>query len=336
LPEGGDLEAPAELSFDGPVDRLKGTVFVPTLERPIPAGKSAIWCATMPMAWQELEKTVIKGPLDVKGAEEICRELRASPGPNLEAKDYYVAAGFANDGISERIRRELPARFPKAPLDAVPPVHPDGAIALAYLEVSLFYDYFFKHNEEPLHFKDADGRQTPVHAFGIREKDGELMEQSFRGQVLVLFRDKGEFAVDLSHNTKPYQIVLARMARKASLKETLAALDTRIGDAEPKHLDSGAIMLVPSMNWKIEHRFRELEKRPVEAVYQSIQFKMDRKGAYVASVVTVTLPNGHPEADPNPNHYLFDRPFLIVMKKRGVRQPFFVMWVDSAELLQKH
>jgi hypothetical protein len=27
---------------------------------------------------------------------------------------------------------------------------------------------------------------------------------------------------------------------------------------------------------------------------------------------------------------------MIVMKKRGVRQPFFVMWVDSAELLQKH
>lgn len=34
-------------------------------------------------------------------------------------------------------------------------------------------------------------------------------------------------------------------------------------------------------------------------------------------------------------HYVCDRPFLIVVKKRGAKQPFFVMWVDNAELLSK-
>lgn len=31
----------------------------------------------------------------------------------------------------------------------------------------------------------------------------------------------------------------------------------------------------------------------------------------------------------------FYRPFLIFIRKRGVRQPFFVMWVDNAELLSE-
>jgi len=30
-----------------------------------------------------------------------------------------------------------------------------------------------------------------------------------------------------------------------------------------------------------------------------------------------------------------DRPFLIVMKKRDAKQPFFITWVDNAELLCK-
>ena len=37
-----------------------------------------------------------------------------------------------------------------------------------------------------------------------------------------------------------------------------------------------------------------------------------------------------------PRHFHFDRPFLIYVKKRGADySPFFVMWVDNAELMQE-
>jgi hypothetical protein len=38
----------------------------------------------------------------------------------------------------------------------------------------------------------------------------------------------------------------------------------------------------------------------------------------------------------DPTSYLYDRPFLLVMQKRGSSRPFFVMWVENAELLQRH
>ena len=34
-----------------------------------------------------------------------------------------------------------------------------------------------------------------------------------------------------------------------------------------------------------------------------------------------------------PREFRFHRPFLIYMKKRDADRPFFVMWVDNAELL---
>src|SRR5262245_33341852 len=45
-------------SFAGPSSDLQQTIIVPTLESPMPPGKSVIWCATLPMAWQELEKVI--------------------------------------------------------------------------------------------------------------------------------------------------------------------------------------------------------------------------------------------------------------------------------------
>lgn len=344
LPAAEELEAPAELSFDGESTSLHESSFVATLERPIAEGKSAIWCAGLPMAWQELEKAYQK-PVQVLCAEDVCRELTNTPRAELNPEHYFAAGGFVKDGIHDRIRANFAQRFPNAKTPKLPSnLQDEQAIAFAFLEVALLYDYVFHHDEKPLNFREAGRRETPVHAFGLREKDKGVLAGHSREQVLVLFRDKDEFAVDLSHNTKPYQIVLARMNRKSTLKDTLDQLDKRIAANSPKHLSEQSVILVPTMNWRIDHRYRELEGPlangpigwQVDEAFQSIQFKMDRKGAHVLFSGALSLTgNGH-EVDLNPDYFLFDRPFLIVMKKRGAQMPFFVMWVDNAELLQRH
>src|SRR5262249_3004875 len=125
-------------SFTGPSEKLSRTAIVPTLESPIPPGKSAIWCASLLFAWQHLEKEVLKGPRVLAGARDLSRRLSKAPRPGVRSDDAYVTAGFVKDGIVERIRRELPLRFPKAPAMAwVPPNSESGALAYAYLEVAI-------------------------------------------------------------------------------------------------------------------------------------------------------------------------------------------------------
>ncbi len=338
-------ESDPEPSFSGSSAELQHTIFVPTLQSRMPKNKSALWCATLPLAFQQLEKDVVRGPIELEGAGEVSRDLSRTPPAELAAEHYYVAAGFYKDGILERIRRELSARFPKAPLPGKDPHLFKLAMAYAYLEVALLYEFQFKDSEEPLAFKDSRGQETPVHAFGIRKSDADKGVKSFRSQVQVLFRKGKEFAVDLSRNTQPYQIVLARMDRKTTLQATLEDLNKRLAEGKPDILGDATILLVPNMNWRVEHRFRELEGKTIlspgfrkdtffSLVSQFIQFKMDRKGATIASGARINVAfNGH-EAGPEVN-FIFDRPFLIVLKKRDRRQPFFVMWVDNAELLQR-
>src|SRR5262249_44848982 len=174
---------------------------------------------------------------------------------------------------------------------------------------------------QPLLFSDSRGKQSKVHAFGILKEDGV---DSYRTQVQVLFKDGVEFALDLSSDSKPYQIVVARMERKATLKATLEHLDQKIVAFKGKDLlGDGSVLLVPTMNWRIDQRFRNLENKPflhlrgfLSKADQFIHFKMDRKGAEVVSGANlIWAPNGHvggPETD-----YIFDRPYLLLLKKRG-------------------
>src|SRR5260221_11365204 len=66
--------SPTPLTFDGSSTALKATEVVPTLETPIPQGKSAIWCASFQSAWKALEE--LAGETDflsekAEGAEHL-------------------------------------------------------------------------------------------------------------------------------------------------------------------------------------------------------------------------------------------------------------------------
>jgi hypothetical protein len=99
-------------------------------------------------------------------------------------------------------------------------------------------------------------------------------------------------------------------------------------------------LLIPSIHWHISHRFRELEgpdKRflnpalaglYLDTALQTIHFRLDRSGAELASEAKVYC-------KPGATYYHCNRPFLLILQKRGGRQPVFVMWVDNDELLDK-
>ena len=97
-------------------------------------------------------------------------------------------------------------------------------------------------------------------------------------------------------------------------------------------------LLIPNILFDVTHHFKELEGRDKlllnpgfgglwsSTALQQVRFKLDRSGAELSSEAK------HMYAPLN-RYFIFDRPFLIVMKKRGAAEPFFVMWVDNAELL---
>lgn len=343
---------PAEFDSRVPITEVTQTVVVPTLDTPLSEGQSAVWCASFQLAWDRLKADITQGPVQIRNAEIVTERLNRAhvSAADLQGEDYFAVAGTAAEGVAETIEREMTSRFPNA---ARPEFHlpAEALCAFAFLAASVPWRYEYHDNPAPLDFTDAAGHRTPVRSFGILDadsfQDGDA--EYFRGQAALLWESEGtertrdEFAVDLCRHSTPYQVVLARVVRKATLDETLNDIQHKIERTPPGNdrLGEEDTLLVPTMHWRIHHHFKELEgpdkvltNGPMPGLFvaeavQGLQFRLDRRGAEVASGAHIVFLNG------GPRRLHFDRPFLLYVKNREGKQPFLVMWVENAELMQQ-
>jgi hypothetical protein len=348
----GPPSDPPKSAFAGSSEALQQSVVLPTLDTPIPANKSAIWCSSFQLAWNHLMTDVAQGPIQLKDAQILADRLNQAgqSDSDLDARDFYAAAGFAKDGIIQRIQTEMGRKFPDstAPTFDVPA---DGAIAYAFMRTQVKFTVPFFDNDEAFRFTDSLGRQTLVKSFGIREKD-EGAYRKLREQVRVLYwgsdnvalkkDEMGEFVIDPCRDSQPYQIILASIGRQPTLGEAIIAvrkkLATKPADEFESRFQPVDSLLIPTMHLQINHQFKELEGKQflnptlnglyLNKALQTIQFRLDRSGAELSSEARIELKGG-------PNQFYFNRPYLLILKKRAGNHPFLVMWVDNAELLDK-
>jgi hypothetical protein len=317
-----------------------------------------VWCASFQAAWKRLQHDLVKEPVRLDGAETLVEALNEAPDPaaDIPEKWLYAAAGLTEDGIVERIQREMAERFP----DKEPDIGiADGLLAYAYLSAALNFPKPYFQNDEPLLFTDSSGRRTPISSFGIREKDDHAYHH-LRFQTAVLFaglNDGGhpEFALDLWRDSEPAQLVVACVQPQETLVETVQLVEKRIPDGVKKVLAGQAtaddsiidatymggtgVILVPDMDWRLEHVFSELcgkafvntgiELPPIDMAMQDIEFKLSRSGVQLTSEAKLLTLGIEDRVV-----CLLDRPFLLYMKLRRSERPFLAMWVDNAELLK--
>lgn len=315
------------------------TVIVPTLDTPSPKGKNVIWCASFQLAWNHLCDDVMKEPVKLNGAQEIADRLNKSEllEADLPEDSYYAVAGKGSDGIYTKIRNEMARRFPGYTPN-LPSEKNASILAYAYLQAKVPFKYTYQ--DTSMDFTDSAGKKTGVDGFGVFK---EFMPDKLRPQVQILYRNsENEIIIDPCKVSKPNQLILARIPPKETLAATVVEAERLISTqglhGQAAELDACGFMNVPNVRFFLKHHYAEFEGTSclnkaadglsVTEARQDIRFQLDKTGARLKSEAEVV-------ALAVPSFYYFDRPFLIMMKKRGALHPFFVMWVDNAELLCK-
>lgn len=341
---------------------LEQTCVVATMDCPMPEYKNVIWCGTFQIAWDKLKNNIIGEPIQLIGVEDLDDRLNNnefSP-ENLVPGSYYATAGFVKNGIIEQIQKEMANRFPSEPtpvFDIAYRTLPLASAAYAFLSVNAGFKYPFYTNNKKFTFQDSNGTFTDIISFCDRAEISNPNTKKVREQVEVLYYEYGQqdssdtFAVDLCKYTDPYQVVLVLMTQRQTLSETLNEVQKKISEfkRDPAYdvlnklrpIDS---LIVPDVLYKLTHHFTELEDKFFEArdyfifeAMQMVDFSLSRTGVILKSEARIGAAGGIPPPQiEQPRHFHFDRPFLIYVKKRGPDySPFFVMWVDNAELLEK-
>jgi prepilin-type processing-associated H-X9-DG protein len=350
---------------------LKETTIVATLDCPIPEHRNIIWCSTFQMAWDRLKNDIIGEPVKVPEAEELAERLNKAEvsKADLQEKSFYSTAGIVKDGIIEEIITEMKKRFPSEPkpdfseLNRLTPYQQQETIVTySFLDVDVNFKKPFHNKESKFIFQDSSGKGIAVTSFFIDKDD---WDREIAEQVEILYYkeneepDKSNFVVDLCKYTSPYQIVLALLPRQNTLRDTVDAGEQKILEfkRDPDYeqlrkfqhtgfnfMREPDSLIVPDILYKLTHHYEELIDKKIKnpnymnfwflIARQMINFSLSRTGVTLKSEGIAGPPP--PARLKFPRLLHFNKPFLIYVKKRqGGTDPFFVMWVDNAELMQE-
>jgi len=321
---GGGKKNPLKQEFPEEVslDKLKETEFILTLENKLSGSLNSIYAPTMLFAWQEI-KDYYKSPIEMSATNSLDFKLinQSKTFQNSLNKGEYETTVNVGAGV------EASAYFKKALPFAIP----------------------FHKQDEPLNFNGSK-----VKSFGLNYPDDQLLDYF---QILY-YLDQDHFAIKLYPADTSSEIFLAKgINLSGTFTDLLTSTNKWIETGNKEKLTKGKewrylfaekdYLSIPAMKFNIGTNYSTLEgqsftvaSKPHEIVkiYQRTAFVFDEYGAIVESFAAIAVDSAGPPArieTPTPKKMIFDKPFVIFIKKKNSTNPYFAMNVMNVELMDR-
>jgi hypothetical protein len=336
--------------------QLKGTIITPHMEQKIPKEKNVLYCSTMQLAWNALADDIIKERIRLEGNPPVVKAMnkRLSSRKDLSEESYVAMAEWLTEEFLQRLNKTLKEKFgDQAPPEVKEPIPtgPPMFLAYAYLFKNLVFNKPFELlPDELLFISGSQYLDDYAIAFGIDYyKDEEKYREMGKQVKVVEYLDDNHFIIELQSKSENDQILLAKVKPGNTLLETIEEAEKKAkgGYSAQPHLRKGETLRIPVLNFYVKHSFSELsgkkfanngkENWEISKAIQWIRFKLNQKGALLKSEARI-VGIGASAPPPNyipPRQFIFDKPFLICLKQKGARYPYFAMWVGNTELMVK-
>lgn len=307
------------------LDSLQRTDFMPTLENPVNEGRNSIYAPTLLYAWNEL-RTTFESPIVIPGSASLdLNYLNRSESykQSLESGEYTVNTTVESNRISIR----------------------------TFFNQTLPFPSLMDKSGEPITFEG-----TQVAGFGMQWRNEEIINFS----RILYYRSDDAFVLKFTPKDERHEIILMKGFNNVKdLSEALTITGELIASGEKEMEDQAQkwkyafnmkdVFLIPVIKFNIATYYKTIEGQnfktggqayKIATAYQRTGFILNESGAVVESEARVDVLSAALEApeDPNkphPKKMIFDKPFLIIIKKKGQANPYFVMKVENTELMQK-
>ena len=304
------------------LSEYKSTQFIPTLEHKISIYKNSVYCATLLFAWDEIREQ-INSPLTISDEYFDLKQLNKSTSFEnvLKSNEYKVSGEVDGDLISAR------AEFNK----------------------SLPFELKLQSFKNKLTF---DGQK--VSSFGVNGYDNYKQLNIVK---IIYYKNDNNFIIKLLPKDKEHEIILFKTEKNFnSIAEMTTEIEklNEIGKIEKKNekinwkyfYGEEDVVVIPKFSFNIETNFTKIEgskfnadKRTfqVERAWQRTALILDEMGADIESEaeVEVTEEVEEEHEKPKPKKMIFDKPFLILLKRTDAKNPYFGLWTTNTELMTK-
>ena len=233
-------------------------------------------------------------------------------------------------GSPDEIRREGVASFPSL-AESTALQGGDEPWWCCHFQRSLPFLEAFEPLEEPLVFRSSKG-ELNVDGFGDRRFEDDSVQQSLRKEQITIidFQSADDFVVRLNTQVNEDELILAKVQPKLDLASMLEGVMQRVRSnplegSERSEIQEGEALVVPMLTVNLVEWFSHTPPG-----FQTIRFRLDEKGAALDSLLGYNCLGD----DIVLRQMVFDKPFLLYLKSKTAKAPYFVLWVDNLEVLQ--
>lgn len=332
-------------------DKLPGTKITPTLEEKVAPGKNLLFCAAFQMSWNELCKKAGYGSIELKDAPEHVKYLNAMTNEvfTTDKKAFFTIVGTGADNVAASVENELKRRAMTTNVIDLN-VGSDEILAFSHLEKSFSFENDFE-KLYGLEFTSSDFKKCRTFAFGIEKYDEHSVRmETLTEQLTIEFQSEEEYIISLKLKGSSDRLILSNLRPKGTLRKTFDEIIDLCDNKREKYMAkecyqdvrmlNDSELWIPKIDLKIIHEFKEMAGKEILGegmlarrllAVQSVDFKLDEKGVKLAA--DGFSMDGIKALGPTKYH--FNRPFFVVMMEQGRKLPYFMLYVDNAELLVK-
>jgi len=298
-----------------------------------------VWGGAMNLAWHEMTENILHEKLQLNTSNQAALEMAAKfnrapfTKKDLDQNSYYVKSGLGQKTL-DIINNESRLKFPgKSFADLNMPLEPADFIAYAYFLKQVEYLNQFKE-------KRVNFREEIVQGFGA-----STVDQKKNVEVLE-YKDDDHFIIGLKLKNQADRLLLAKgfdMHGPGAVVSRIA----KYGSGNFPDMDRVDRFEMPKLHLKHQRNYGELinkffknkgwEQFIIKEMFENIKFDMDQKGARVENEAVIRGGRGGARR-PAPvqfRSFILDKPFWVVMKRKGSQYPYFLLGVENTAFMEK-
>lgn len=295
-----------------------------------------LWVGIFQLVWNDFMDKIIHSPVRFReGNPILVTELnkRSFTVNDISEKSYYKYTGKVKKDTKKQIAKAIRKKF-KESSDILDKLDLTPRSDLFVIYAMLKKDFEFVHAFDVLG-RSAFGDSTMAEFFGIgKDSDKNLG----KGVEVLFYNDPSDYAVKLSTvgedevflykngSNKAFNLIYSDMNKKRSAYN---------GEKTFRKIDE---LKIPNISLFEEKVFEELTNRRVmgtnlviSQAIETIKFNMDNKGVKLKSeaAMTVMTTSLVPPEELVPRYFYFDDTFVIFLKEKEKRKPYFALRVND-------
>jgi hypothetical protein len=319
---------------------LKTTSVSAHLEAEIEQSHNILYCASFQLAYNTLKDDIIKADIRFPYALAIAERLNNATisADDISHTEYIAMVGTKNDDIENEINTALKSKFKAStPALTVPLNSTDDLVIYAHLFKNIKFNTRFEDLKDELIFRRGL-YSSRVDSFGIQSFSSKHKEMGEQVEIID-FISSEDFIVRFKTDNIEEELVLARVEPMGTLMETINLVQNRIDTKIVQSLREGDSLMIPKFYINISHSYDELiGKRITNAGFNKFNFAhalQDTVFSMNPKVVKASSGSRSRSSDSSVEgrELLFNRPFLLYIKEKNAKEPYFALWVDNPEIL---